>query len=209
MGFFQMIGSHCCIVVILAFAHVSLQPRQASSPIGLKFERSQIALDLQPVHQTSSQNDDGTNKKPAEKNPAEKNPVEKNPVEKDPAPRFSVERHDNVQKKSERGIFLFVNDNDSNGNGIVDCYDSSFRGMPDPDWLAMTIHAVGPNEPSGHYLLTYSGNRVHRLMDDGSFEIVPSGTRFEPIRLSGTLFIEAAEGIGDAIISVEFIPHED
>ena len=50
---------------------------------------------------------------------------------------------------------------------------------------------------------------MHRLMDDGSFEIVPSGTRFEPIRLSGTLFIEAAEGIGDAIISVEFIPHED
>ena len=178
-------------MVVLAIAHVSLQPRQASSPIGLKFERSQIALDLQPVHQTSSQNDDGTNKKPAEKNP-----VEKNPVEKDPAPRFSVERHDNVQKKSERGIFLFVNDNDSNDNGILDCYDSSFRGTPDPDWLAMTIHAVGPDEPSGHCVHTYSGNRVHRLMDDGSFEIVPSGTRFEPIRLSGTLFIEAAEGIG-------------
>ena len=82
MGFFQMIGSHCCIVVILAFAHVSLQPRQASSPIDLKLERSQVAFDLQPVHQISSQNDDGTNKKPAEKKPAEKNPVEKNPVEK-------------------------------------------------------------------------------------------------------------------------------
>ena len=27
MGFFQMIGSHFCIVVVLAFAHVSLQPR--------------------------------------------------------------------------------------------------------------------------------------------------------------------------------------
>ena len=134
MGFFQMIGSHFCIVVVLVFAHVSLQPRQASSPIGLKFERSQVAFDLQPVHQISSQNDDGTNKKPAEKNPVEKNPD----------PRFSVERHDNVQKKSERGIFLFVNDNDSNDNGIIDCYDSSFRGMPDPDWLAMTIHAVGP-----------------------------------------------------------------
>ena len=73
MGFFQVIGSHCCIVVILAFAHVSLQPRQASSPIDLKFERSQITLDLQPVHQTSSQNDDATNKKPAEKKPVEKN----------------------------------------------------------------------------------------------------------------------------------------
>ena len=194
MGFFQMIGSHFCIVVILAFAHVSLQPRQASSPIDLKLERSQVAFDLQPVHQISSQNDDGTNKKP---------------VEKKPDPRFSVEYHDNVQKKSERGIFLFVNDNDSNDNGILDCYDSSFRGTPDPDWLAMTIHAVGPDEPSGHYVHTYSGNRVHRLMDDGSFEIVPSGTRFEPIRLSGTLFIEAADGLGDATISVEFIPHED
>ena len=73
MGFFQVIGSHCCIVVILAFAHVSLQPRQASSPIDLKLERSQVAFDLQPVHQISSQNDDGTNKKPVEKNPVEKN----------------------------------------------------------------------------------------------------------------------------------------